>query len=382
LGEFDEAMQHLTTAVEMARNTGNKILEARSSGLAGAYLMLGETPDTMDKGHTWLEESYGICKEIGDKVTETENLMMHGLYYNWKGQFDRAREILKKSITLAEEVGSIPHIANTLRTLSIVLAGNGEYNEAISTAQRNLQLSKDYGITYHVCVSLNTLGWIYHDLSNIELAMKYNNEGIEFAKAHQDSRPGGAVPSSLLNLAMDYLYKNDYENAEKYFKEVINAYDQHRVGWWRIQTRLLLGRGEISFAKGDYTQALKFAEDSLAISRKAGAKKYIAKGLKLKAEILAKIGNPEEAIELMQNALRTAQEVGNPPLLWQTHYSLGVLLEKYEKHQEANKHYAEAIFLIEETASKLNEASLKDTLLTAPQTMAIHDAYARTKPTP
>jgi len=382
LGELDEAMQHLTTAVEMARNTGNKILQARSSGLIGATLMLGEAPDTMDEGHMWLEQSHGICKEIGDKVTEAENLSLHGLYYNWKGEFDPAKESLKKSITFAEEVGSIPNIANTLRVLSIVLAGNGEYNEAISTAQRNLQLSRDYGFTYFVCVSLNTLGWICHDLSSIELAMKYNNDAIEFARAHRDSRPGGAVPSSLLNLAMDYLDKNDYENAEKYFKEVINAYDQHRVGWWRIQTRLLLGRGEISYAKGDYTQALEFAEDSLAISRKAGAKKYIAKGLKLKSEILAKISNPEEAIELMQNALKLAQELGNPPLLWQTHYSLGALLEKHERQQEANKHYAEAIALIEKTASELNDASLKNTLMTAPQTKAIHGAYVRTKPTP
>jgi predicted ATPase len=382
LGEFDEAMQHLTTAVEMARNAGNKILEARSSAMAGAYRMLGEAPDSMDDGNMWLEESNAICREIDDKVTETENLQMRGLYYNWKGEFDRAKESLKKSITLAEEIGSIPYIANTLRVLSIVLAGNGEYNEAISTAQRNLQLSRDYGITVFICVSLNTLGWIYHDLSSIELAMKYNNEAIEFAAAHRDSRPGGAVPSSLLNLAMDYLYKNDYENAEKYFNEVVNAYDQHRVSWWRVQTRLLLGRGEISFAKGDCAQALKFSEGSLAISRKAGAKKYIAKGLKLKAEILAKMGNPEEAIELMQNALKLAQELGNPPLLWQTHYSLGALLEKQERQQEANKHYAEAIALVEETASKLNDASLKDTLLTAPQTKAIRDAHARTKSIP
>ena len=379
-GELDEAMQHLTMAVEMARKTGNKTLEARISGLIGIMFMLGATPDTMDKGQMWLEESYGICKEGGDKVTEAENLQMLGLYYNWKGEFNRAKESLKKSIALAEEVGSIPTTANILRVLSIVLAGNGEYNEAISTAHKCLQLSRDYGGTYLVCASLNTLGWIYHDLSNIELAMKYNNEGIELAGERQKSRAGGAVPSSLLNLAMDYLYKNDYENAEKYFKEVIKAYDQHRVGWWRIQTRVLLGRGEISFAKGDYTEALKFAEDSLAISRKADAKKYVAKGLKLKAEILAKIGNTEEAIELMQKALKTAQEVGNPPLLWQIHYSLGLLLEKSGSSQ-ANYHYAEAIALIEATASKLNDPSLKNSLLNAPLTSAIRDAYTKTKPT-
>jgi tetratricopeptide (TPR) repeat protein len=93
-------------------------------------------------------------------------------------------------------------------------------------------------------------------------------------------------------------------------------------------------------------------------------------------------GNAEEAIGLMENALELAQEVGNPPLLWQTHYSLGALLEKHENQQEANKHYAKAISLIEETASKLIDTSLKETLLSAQQTKAIHDAYARTKPTP
>ena len=179
---------------------------------------------------------------------------------------------------------------------------------------------------------------------------------------------------------MDYLYKNDYENAEKYFKGVINAYKQHRVGWWRIETRVLLGRGEISLAKSDYTQALKFAEDSLAISRKADAKKYIAKSWKLRAETLAKIGNSGEAIELMQKALEMAQEVGNPPLLWQVHYSLGVLLEK-SGSPRANYHYSEAIALIETTASKLNDPSLKNYLLNAPLTSAIRDAYTKTKPT-
>jgi len=380
-GETDEAMRHLKTAIEMARKTGNKPLEARSLRAIGYTLMWGTSPDTMDEGRMWLEESSRIAREIGDKVTEAHDLQNLGLYYNHKGEFDRAKENLNKALALAEEVGSIPITIYKLFFLSMALAGNGEYNEAISTGQRCLQLARDFGSWSEVSMVLNTLGWIYHDLSNIELALRYNNEAIENARAHQKSRASGAVPSSLLNLGMDYLYKNDYENAEKYFKEVINQYQQHRLGWWRMETRVLLGRGEISLAKGDYAQALKLAEDSLAISKKADAKKYIAKGLKLRAEILAKIGNPEEAIELMQKALKLAREVGNPPILWQIHYSLGLLLEKDGNPQKANEHYAQAIALIEETASKLSDGSLKKVLLTAPQIKAIHDAYAKTKPT-
>jgi hypothetical protein len=82
----------------------------------------------------------------------------------------------------------------------------------------------------------------------------------------------------------------------------------------------------------------------------------------------------------MQKALELGHEVGNPPILWQIHHSLGLLLEKHGNTQEAHAHYAKAITLIEETASKLKDASLRNALLTASQTKAIQDAYAKTKP--
>ena len=379
-GEMGEAMRHLTMAVEMARKTGNKPLEARSLGAIGDTLMWGMTPDTMDEGRMRLEESSKICKEVGDRIAEASALQMLGVYYNWKGEFNQAKENLIKALALAEEVGSIPLTTGKLWFLSYALAGNGEYNEAIRTGQRCLQLARDHGNWSMVSMVLNTLGWMYHDLSNIELALKYDNESLENSRAHEKSRASGAVPMALLNLGMDYLYKKDYENAEEYFKEVISQYEQHRVGWWRIETRILLGRGEIALAEGGCAQPLKFAEDSLAISERAGAKKYIAKAFKLKAEALAKIGHAEEAIELMEKALELAQQVGNPPLLWQIHYSFGLLEEKRGDARKANEHYAKAITLIEAVAAQLNDAVVKSTLLTSQETRAIRDAIDRSMP--
>jgi predicted ATPase len=377
-GEMEESMRHLTRAVEMARKMGNKPLEARCLNAIGDALVWGL--DTIDEGHMRLEESSRICKEVGDRVTEASNLGMLGFYYNWKGEFSQAKESLNKALVLAGEVGSVPLTISRLWDLSMVLAGNGEYSEAVSTGQRCLRLARDLGRWSLVSIVLNTLGWIYHDLSNIELALKYDNESLENSRAHQKGRASGAVPMALLNLGMDYLYKKDYENAEKYFKEVISQYEQHRVGWWRIETRILLGRGEITLAEGGYAQALKFAEDSLAISEKAGAKKYIAKGFKLKAEALAKMGKAEEAIELMEKALELAQQVGNPPLLWQIHYSFGLLEEKCGGAQKANEHYAKAMALIEAVASQLNDAVVRSTLLTSQETRAVRDAINRSMP--
>jgi len=374
--EMDKVMQHFKTALEIARKVNNRLLEGRSLGRIGSAFIANL--DTMDEGREWLEESLRICREIGDKVTEASNLGFLGWYYNWKGEFNKAKDYLSRALLLAEEMEATFTMISVLFMLTIVLAGNGEYNEAISTGRRCLQLARDHDRASEASWVLNTLGWIYHDLSNVELAIKYNKESIRTAKTQEKTIALGGIPHALANLGMNCLFREDYEGAERYFEEANSLMHQHPSAWWRMEIRILLGRGEISLVKGNYAQALKFAEELLAISQKADAKKYIAKGLKLKAEAFARMGNLEEAMELMGNALRLAQQVGNPPLLWQIYYSLGLLLEEQGNLQEANKHYAQSLALIEAVASKLDDPILKSTLLMSSVTRTIQAAYART----
>jgi tetratricopeptide (TPR) repeat protein len=193
----------------------------------------------------------------------------------------------------------------------------------------------------------------------------------------------GAVPCAHSNLGAIYLAQKDYEKAESYFEEAWRFMHLHpgARALFRIKGRLLIGRGEVSLAKGEYAQALKNAEESLAISEKVGFKKYIAKGLKLKAEAQAEMSELSEAIESMERALDLTQQMGTPHLLWQIHHSLGLLLEKYGDPQKANEHHAEALALVEATASRLDDPSLKNTLLTAPLTKTIRDSYNSSKTT-
>ena len=376
----DVVMRYFTTALEMARKTGNKPLEGRSLGSIGGMLIA--KLDTMDEGCMRLEEASRICKDIGDKASEARILAKLGWYYNWKGEFNRAKENLNRALALDEEVGVVARTIDKLWFLSIVLAGNGEYNDAISAGQKCLQLARDYGNWNVASWVLNTLGWIYHDLSNIELASKYNNESIRIARTHQRGIALGGVAHALTNLGQDDLRKDDIENAEKNFEEANRSYHQHPISWWRLKTRIDLGLGEVALAKGDYMRALRLAEDSLTTSEKAGAKKYIAKSLKLKAEVFAKVDRIGEAIELMENSLRSALQVGNPPSIWQIHYSLGLILEKHGDAAKANERYARAVALIGAVAAKLNDAVLKSTFLTSPETRAIRDSYARTTSMP
>jgi tetratricopeptide (TPR) repeat protein len=215
------------------------------------------------------------------------------------------------------------------------------------------------------------LGWIYHDLSDVDQALHQNEKALETAKEHLN------LPSVVINLGSDHIHYGDYEKARNYFLEAEESIQNIMCAPWRYKIKIYCGLGEVSLAEGDYAEALEFADKALNISKKADAKKHLSKSLKLKAEILSKMGNAEKAIEVMQDALETGLPGGNPPLLWRIHYGLGQLLETQGKLQKAKEHYAEATTLIEATASKLDDPSLKNTLLTAPRTMAIRDAFAR-----
>jgi tetratricopeptide (TPR) repeat protein len=369
--EREERMRHLTTALEMAKNSGKKSLEGRVL-LAIGYTLYTDI-DTREESPQWFREASKVSRETGDKTTEAISTRSLGTYHSHRGEFHRAKKYITRAIALREEVGGLPP-AGMLFYLSIALTGLGEYNDAISTGKRCLQLSREYGFVDLETWILNTLGWIYHQLSDIELAIKYNNESLECARAHEKRTALGGVPYALSNLGMVYLTQRDYEKAEKHIEEAWSTRHLHGGRGPRLELRILQGRGEISLARGEHAQALKFIEDSLAMSEKLCFKKYTAKGLKLKAEAQAEMGDLREAIESMEKALNLAEQMGTPHLLWQIHHGLGLLLEKHGDPKKASEYHAEALTLIEATASKLDDLSLKNTLLTSPMAKTIHDA--------
>lgn len=378
--EASEVMEHLTTALETARKIHDKTRQVKTLRVIGNVLIA--KLDTMDEGRKLLEESSKVSQELGDKITEASAREYLGWYHNWKGDFYSAKKNLNKALAIIEELEIVQREPQVLWFLSIVLAGMGDYNDAISAAQKSLQLSQDFGQWMVASWVLNTLGWIYHDLSNIDLASRYNRKSIEIAKKYEKGAALGGVPHAQVNLGLDALYNGDLKKAEENFEEVTRSFHQHPLGWWRLKLRNDIGLGRLALIKGDYVRALKFAEDSLITSRNADSKKYIAKSLKLKAEAFSGMDKIEAAIELMKSSLRIARQIGNPPSIWQILYSLGLLHEKDGDAEKANECYAQAIALIEAVAAKLNHAVLKTTFLASPETRAIRDSYARTISTP
>src|SRR5262249_32699285 len=92
-------------------------------------------------------------------------------------------------------------------------------------------------------------------------------------------------------------------------------------GWlWRL--RLAQARAEIALARGEWEEAIGFADDAIAQSVLRGRVKYQAAGLETRAKALAALGRKHEAIAGLHSAVELARPVGDPTMFLRAAVSL------------------------------------------------------------
>jgi len=362
-GDVTGSMRYLNEALTISRRIGNKNVECRC--LYDLSWPLLFSTDTIDKVHAGLEESTRICEEVGDKVLQSHNEFWVGILNNFSGEFASATQHLEKAVALTEETGEIFYNLFSNFILGMAKAGRGQFDDAVKILEETKKTAEDNGIAYFAPRTLNALGWIHHDLYDFDEAVKLNKGAFELGKAQI------ALLPALLNLGFDYLSMGDKESSRSYFEEAKGNLTQHQCVQWRYELKSLYGLSSIAMAEGRNEEALRLVDGALDISRKAGAKKHIAKCLKLRAEVLEAMGDREVALEEMRGALSQAQLVGYPPLLWETHHALGKMLKARGEEMQAAQSYSEAIRLLEGTASSIRNPSLRNTLVLSGQMEAL-----------
>jgi ATP/maltotriose-dependent transcriptional regulator MalT len=100
----------------------------------------------------------------------------------------------------------------------------------------------------------------------------------------------------------------------------------------------------IMLLQGDYTQATTLAQGSLALARELGGKSGIARGLGLLGEIELYKGNLSQAVLLLEKSLGLNRELGN-------HYNVALALNILGEIRRSQKDIAQAFKLYDESLS-------------------------------
>ena len=165
------------------------------------------------------------------------------------------------------------------------------------------------------------------------------------------AEPSAAEPH--MDQALRSFQRGDFEQAVLSWTEAARLYEAEQKP--KEQSNALIHLAQSYQALGQYREALKNLESSLALAEKLGDRTQTAVALGALGNVYIAAGPPEMALKYLNEGLRIAREVNNQDLSALILNNLGNLLTAQKKYSEALVAYRESVSL---AAARNNRALL------------------------
>ena len=244
----------------------------------------------------------------------------YGLALYWTGNYEAAIEHCREAIESARKSHDTTTIARALGDLGMALTGRGRYDEALQVFTEARQFAHEYGTGTWLARATAMWGGLHLQLFDFAEAEALAEEAGEIGRSVNWQQ---ATVSGGIDLLLNYARRQEPGRTEPLLSEVAEAVvkGQGTHSWlWMI--RLAEARAEIALARGEWEEAIGFADDAIAQSALRGRVKYQATGLETRAKALAALGRKYEAIAGLRSAVDIARPVGDPAMFLRAAVSL------------------------------------------------------------
>lgn len=142
LGDRQEALKNYERALALAREAGNRDMEATAlSNLGNEYLFAGANEKALEYFNTAL----AIRRKIDHKVGELASLGNIAIYYSNRGERGKAFELYEQALAMARAIGDKSNEAAILRSIAYDYTELGENRKALDNHEKGLALSRESG---------------------------------------------------------------------------------------------------------------------------------------------------------------------------------------------------------------------------------------------
>ncbi|HEU5473392.1 MAG TPA: tetratricopeptide repeat protein [Actinophytocola sp.] len=263
-GRYERGAEYNRAALACMRATGNRFGEARALGNLGcAYQMTGQ----LDLAADHLRQTLALCRDLDDQEGEARVLDDLGTIYRLTGRPERAAEHHSAALELLREVGDREGEACALDNLGLVCQENGRLDRAAEHHRAALAISRDIGDRDDEARALNNLGTVCRRSGRYAQAEEHHRTALRLSTELGD--PGG-------------------------------------------QAKALNGLGELALATGDLAQALRAHADAHQYASKIGHRQEQARADDGLGHAHHGLGNHEQAREHWTRALGVYEEFGFP----------------------------------------------------------------------
>jgi predicted ATPase/class 3 adenylate cyclase len=203
---------------------------------------------------------------------------------NFMGRFGRAAAGARQAIELARRSGERTGECSLLYYLSLAEGGRGNYDAALAALEEGRAVAEQIHSPLWLARFPNQRAWLSAELGDWAAAYEIDRAGLELARAVPGLREFEI--STLINLVLDGLALNRLDEAEAYLIESQRDVGRPEFGShnWRWQTRLADAQARLALARGNRDKADKAIGELFAWAESTHARKYLARGLVLRAD--------------------------------------------------------------------------------------------------
>ncbi|MBA3868256.1 MAG: AAA family ATPase [Anaerolineae bacterium] len=403
--DYVQAGRYFQQALEVANEAHDSLLQARSlnrignwlvnigkpaEGLAKHYLALAifeEWHDQHGMAETFdllgmADGQYGnipnavnhygravqLFRETGDQLGLISSLTASGTYtslaWNETGYAaiafsDKGTRDLEEALRLSRQIGAPSSQAYAEWISAVACGSKGNFGQGMAHARQALQIALEIGHQQWLTAARFSLGQLYVWMHAPDLAIPELQAGLTLAL-----QLGSAwwIGNITYCLASAYLLKNDLHHTQAILESAMSSnqlpsnLQERRMRWmW----------GNLALAQADALKALHIADELIASVPHDGELQPVPWLLKLKAEALSVLKQPEEAILAFEQAAEAAKQRNDYRLLWQILCGQGWIFREINQRTKAQSAFALARDMVARLAASIDSPDLADQFVRA-----------------
>jgi tetratricopeptide (TPR) repeat protein len=212
VGEFKLALEHLEKAESLTSNKEDLMYIYNRIGMI--YWKMGYLDDAL----LYFSRSLSLARDLGNKSMQASVLNNIGVIYEKKSKLDKALGYYEESLRL--QTGE-KEKATTYNNIAIIYVNKGDYQKAVEYFQKAIEISERYEDYHRVSMRKLNLGDTYRRMKDYEKAEKYILEGLDGVKKVGD-KYWEAIGYQYLGWL--YIDKGDKKTAKDYLTRAYDLY--------------------------------------------------------------------------------------------------------------------------------------------------------------
>lgn len=302
-GDYKKALEYISKSLSLQESIQDKNgISVALMNIGYIHNTLGDIPKAMDYWHRSLK----IQEGAGDKKGMAYSLNNMGTVYHHQGDIYKALDYLHRSLKIQEDIDDKKGISNSLNNIAGIYGNLGDQNKALEYYKRSLKIREELKDQRAIATGLNNMGYTYTKMGVYEKAMEYYQKSLAIREAINDKK---GIANSLSNIGSSYMRDGDKAKALDCFKRalLLQLEIKHKEGTATSFSRI----AELMMGIGKLDEALKYALQSMQISKELGYPEYINDAASILKSIYKRQSNFKEALAMHELEINMRDSLTN-----------------------------------------------------------------------